>query len=188
MGQALPLGNGRFGAMFSGHVDSEYLVFNDITLWMNSTRGESEFKQSGSPADGKDYLELVRAACREGKYGTREGSIESLGTKYLASKQELGNFAPFADLEIRTGHDPSAADDYHRALDLSTGVGSVRYTVGDVKYSREYFCSHPQDLFVARFTADGGTMDLVLEARTAHKQRTRSNPKAGRFTCADLPA
>ena len=41
MGQALPLGNGRFGAMFSGHVDSEYLVFNDITLWMNSTRGEN---------------------------------------------------------------------------------------------------------------------------------------------------
>ena len=72
MAEALPLGNGRFGAMFSGHVDWEYLVFNDITLWMNSTRGESEFKQSGSPADGKDYLELVRAACREGKYGARK--------------------------------------------------------------------------------------------------------------------
>lgn len=170
MGQALPLGNGRYGAMFSGHVDSEYLVFNDITLWMNSTRGESEFKQSGSPADGKDYLELVRAACREGKYGTGEGSIESLGTKYLASRQELGNFAPFADLEIRTGHDPSVAEDYHRALDISTGLGSVCYTLGDVKYSREYFCSHPQDLFFARLTADGGTMDLVLEARTAHKK------------------
>ncbi len=107
MGGALPLGSGRFGAMFSGHVDSEYLVFNDITLWMNSTRGESEFKQSGSPADGKDYLELVRAACREEKFGEEEGSIESLGTKFLASKQELGNFAPFADLEIRTGHDPT---------------------------------------------------------------------------------
>ena len=168
IGESLPLGNGRFGAMFSGHVESEYLVFNDITLWMNSTRGESEFKQSGSPADGKDHLELVRAACREGKYGTREGSIESLGTKYLATKQRLGNYAPFADLEIRTGHDPSAADDYHRALDISTGVGRVRYTIGSVTYSREYFCSHPQDLFVARFTADGGEMDLVVEARTPH--------------------
>ena len=172
MTQALPLGNGRFGAMFSGHVDSEYLVFNDITLWMNSTRGESKFKQSGSRTDGKDYLEVVRAACREGKYGAKAGSAEALGTKYLASKQPLGNFAPFADLEIRTGHDPSAADDYRRALDISTGVGSVRYTVGDVKYSREYFCSHPHDVFAARFTADGGTMDLVLEARTAHPKRT----------------
>lgn len=172
MAEAMPLGNGRFGAMFSGHVDSEYLVFNDITLWMNSTRGESAFRQSGSPADGKDYLELVRVACCEGKYGTEEGSAEALGTKYLASKQELGNFAPFADLEIRTGHDPSAAEDYHRALDLSTGVGSVSYTLADVKYSREYFCSHPQDLFVARLTADGGTMDLVLQARTAHPKNS----------------
>jgi len=172
MGQALPLGNGRFGAMFSGHVDSEYLVFNDITLWMNSTRGAGEFKQSGSPPDGKDYLELVRAACREGKYGTGEGSIESLGTQYLATKQNLGNFAPFADLEIRTGHDPSAADDYHRTLDLSTGVGSVRYTMGEVTYTREYFCSHPQDVCAARFTAEGGKMDLVLEARTPHPKST----------------
>jgi len=47
MTQALPLGNGRFGAVFSGHVDSEYLVFNDITLWMNATRGESEFYDQG---------------------------------------------------------------------------------------------------------------------------------------------
>ena len=172
MTQALPLGNGRFGAMFSGHVDLEYLVFNDITLWMNSTRGESEFKQSGSRADGKDYLEVVRAACREGKYGTKDGSAEALGTKYLASKQWFGNFAPFADLEIGTGHDPGVADDYHRALDISTGVGSVRYTVGNVKYTREYFCSHPQDLFVARFTADGGKMDLKLKAITAHKKST----------------
>ncbi|WP_146599253.1 glycoside hydrolase family 95 protein [Novipirellula aureliae] len=172
MGEALPLGNGRFGAIFSGHVDSEYLVFNDITLWMNSTRGASEFKQSGSPADGKDYLEMVRTACREGKFGTGEGSIESLGTEYLATKQRLGNFAPFADLEIRTGHDSNAVEDYDRALDLATGVASVRYRIGDVTYSREYFCSHPQDVFVARFSADGGKMDLVLQARTPHKKNT----------------
>ena len=172
MTQALPLGNGRFGAMFSGHVDVEYLVFNDITLWMNSTRGESEFRQSGSPVDGKDYLEVVRAACREGKFGSGKGSVESLGTKYLGSKQRLGNFASFADLEIQTGHDPGAAEGYHRSLDISTGVGRVRYKVGDVTYSREYFCSHPHDLFVARLTADGGKMDLQLKAHTAHKRNT----------------
>ena len=61
---ALPLGNGRLGAMFSGAVDQEHLLINDITLWMHSTRGESEFKQSGSPENGKDFLESVRAACR----------------------------------------------------------------------------------------------------------------------------
>lgn len=170
--EALPLGNGRFGAMFSGHVDVEYLVFNDITLWMNSTRGETEFKQSGSPENGREYLELVRAACREEKFGTGKGAIESLGTKYLASKQKLGNYASFADLEIQTGHDSSAVQDYHRSLDLMTGVGRVRYKANDATYTREYFCSHPQDLFVARFTAEGGALDLRLKAITAHANHT----------------
>ena len=84
----------------------------------------------------------------------------------------MGNFAPFADLEIRTGQDPSAAEDYQRVLELSTGVGSVRYTIRNVTYTREYFCSHPQDLFVARFTADGGKMDLTLKVVTAHERHT----------------
>jgi alpha-L-fucosidase 2 len=170
--QALPLGNGRFGAMFSGQVDLEYLVFNDITLWMNATRGESELKQSATRTDGKDTLELVRAACREGKFGTGKDSAEALGTKYLASKVPLGNFASFADLEIQTGHNPDKAENYQRELNLSTGVGRVSYQVGGVTYTREYFCSHPQDLFVARYTAEGGELDLTLKAITAHKKHT----------------
>lgn len=51
----------------SGHVDVEYLVFNDITLWMNSTRGESEFKQSGSPADGT-FVQATVHARRDGSF------------------------------------------------------------------------------------------------------------------------
>jgi alpha-L-fucosidase 2 len=172
MTQALPLGNGRFGAMFSGHVDLEYIVFNDITLWHQSTRGESELLQSGTRTGGAEALELVRAACREGKFGTGKEAVETLGTQYLASKMELGNYASFADLEIQTGHDPEAASNYERELDLSTGVGSVHYTIDGVTYTREYFCSHPQDLFAARYTADGGTLDLTLKAITAHEKHT----------------
>jgi alpha-L-fucosidase 2 len=172
MTQALPLGNGRFGAMFSGHVDVEYLVFNDITLWHQSTRGESELLQSGTRTGGAEALELVRAACREGRFGTGKDAVETLGTKYLASQMQLGNFASFADLEIQTGHDPKGVKDYERELNLSTGVGRVRYTLGGCTYTREYFCSHPQDLFVARYTADGGTMDLRLKAITAHEKHT----------------
>ena len=173
MGQALPLGNGRFGAMFSGHVDSEYLVFNDITLWMNSTRGESEFKQSGSPADGKDYLELVRAACREGKYGTR-GRLHRIPGNQV-SRLKTGTWVISRPLPIlRYGPDMIRV---RRMTTIERWIfrpawGAFSYRVGDVTYSREYFCSYPQDLFVARFTADGGTMDLVLEARTAQPKNT----------------
>ncbi|WP_411828197.1 glycosyl hydrolase family 95 catalytic domain-containing protein [Luteolibacter sp. AS25] len=172
MNEALPLGNGRFGAMFSGHVDVEYLVFNDITLWMNATRGAAPLAQSGSPVDGKDHLEKVRAALRDGNFGTGKGSTESLGTEFLASKLNLGNYAPFADLEISTGHESSGVENYRRSLDLSTGLAEVRYQIEGATYTREYFCSHPQDVFAARFTVEGGELNLVLQARTGHKNNT----------------
>jgi alpha-L-fucosidase 2 len=172
MVEALPLGNGRLGAMFSGGIASEYLVFNDITLWMNATRGETALKQSGTPVDGREHLEQVRAAIREGRFGTGKDAAETLGTKYLASKQGLGNFAPMADLEIWTGHDSCEVENYQRQLDLSTGLGRVRYQIGDVRYTREYFCSHPDDLFVAKFTAEGGGLDLRLKVITAHQQNS----------------
>ena len=48
MQTALPLGNGRLGAMFTGGIESEHLMLNDITLWMNTKRGLDPKKQSGA--------------------------------------------------------------------------------------------------------------------------------------------
>ena len=48
MQEALPLGNGRLGAMFSGGIDTENLLINDITLWMNAKRGMDEVAKSGT--------------------------------------------------------------------------------------------------------------------------------------------
>ncbi|MEP2775007.1 MAG: glycoside hydrolase family 95 protein [Luteolibacter sp.] len=170
--EALPMGNGRLGAMFSGGVDREYLAFNEITLWMNGSRGLGEVEQSGTRLDAGKHLETVREAYREGKYGTKEGSMESLGTEFLSSTQKLGNYAPFADLEILTGQDATAAKNYRRALDVSTGLGSVEYEIDGVKYSREFFTSHPADLFVARYKAEDGMLDLKLAAKSAHQKKS----------------
>ena len=48
MQTALPLGNGRLGAMFTGGIESEHLMLNDITLWMNTKRGLDPKEQSGA--------------------------------------------------------------------------------------------------------------------------------------------
>jgi len=172
MGQALPLGNGRFGAMFSGGVDSEYIVFNEISLWANSSRGQNKIDQSGAPRNAYKHLDIVRSAARDGKFGKGEDSVEALGTKHLATKQSLGHYAPFADLIITTGHDLQSAKNYRRALDVTNGVGSVSYEISGVKYKREYLCSFPDDLCAIRLTADGGVMDLSLSMATAHQRKT----------------
>ena len=166
---ALPLGNGRLGAMFSGGIDKEHLLINDITLWMNTNRGMDEVAQSGTRTGGSKGLETVREAYRADKYGTKAGSMESLSTKHLSSKAPLGNYAPFADVFISSGHDPESVSDYRRALDSRTGLGTVSYSIGDEKYTREFFCSHPNDVVVTRYAASGPTLNLTVMASTKHK-------------------
>ena len=131
---ALPLGNGRLGAMFSGGIETEHLLINDITLWMNAKRGMDEVAQSGTRIGAHENLETVRQAYRDGKYGTKPGSMESLSTEYLSSKERLGNYAPFTDVLISTEHDPASARDYRRSLDSRTGLGTVSYSIGKGKF------------------------------------------------------
>ncbi len=165
---ALSLGNGRLGAMFSGGIDAEHLMINDITLWMNARRGMDEVAQSGTRIGAHENLDAVRQAYRDGKYGTRKGSMESLGTQYLSSTEPLGNYAPFSDLLISSGHDPSAARDYRRSLDARTGLGTVSYSIGTGHFKREFFCSYPHDVVVARYTAEGAKLNLTIQTTTRH--------------------
>ena len=173
MQTALPLGNGRLGAMFSGGIETEHLAINDITLWMNAKRGLDKVAQSGTRIGASKNLETVREAYREGKYGTKSGSMESLGTEYLSSKVKIGNYAPFSDVLISTGHDPASIKDYRRSLDSQTGLGTVSYSIGDAKFTREFFCSHPHDVVAAHYTASGDSPDsklnLTVATSTKHK-------------------
>ncbi|WP_390622314.1 glycoside hydrolase family 95 protein [Novipirellula aureliae] len=165
---ALPLGNGRLGAMFSGGIDIEHLLINDITLWMNSKRGLDAVAQSGTRMVASTDFETVRKAYRDDKYGTKEGSMESLSTKYLSSTEPLGNYAPFTDLLISSGHDPASVRDYRRSLDSRNGLGTVSYSIGNGKYKREFFCSYPHDVVVARYIAEDATLDLTIQTTTQH--------------------
>ena len=169
MQEALPLGNGRLGAMFSGGIEEEHIMLNDITLWMNSKRGLSRLEQSGTRIGAYKNFEKVREAYRQGAYGTSENSMEALSTKYLSSQQPLGNYAPFTDLFISTAHDSAAVRNYTRTLDAHTGVGTVAYMIGEAHFKREYFCSHPNDIIALRYTAQNTTMDLQIKVGTLHK-------------------
>jgi len=169
MQEALPLGNGRLGAMFSGGIEEEHIMLNDITLWMNSKRGLSEVEQSGTRIGAYNNFENVRQAYRDGNYGTSENSMESMSTKYLSSHQPLGNYAPFTDLFISTGHDSTAVSAYKRTLDANSGIGKVSYNIGNAQFTREYFCSHPNDLVAVRYTAQNSKLNLKFYVSTLHK-------------------
>lgn len=170
MQEALPIGNGRLGAMFTGGIGQEHLMINDITLWMNTKRGLDYIDQSGTRIGAHKNFEKVREAYRKGNYGTSENSMESLSTKYLSSTQPLGNYAPFTDLYISTEqHSSALVSGYSRTLDAETGMGSVSYTIGKGHFTREYFCSHPDDLLAIRYRAENAKMNLKIKTSTLHK-------------------
>ncbi|MFC7338718.1 glycoside hydrolase N-terminal domain-containing protein [Haloferula chungangensis] len=166
---ALPLGNGRLGAMFSGGIAEEQLMLNDITLWMNTKRGQDEAAQSSARKVSPEDFEKVRETYRQEKMGSGPESMEGISTKYLSSKEPLGNYAPFANLVISTGHDASKAKNYKRSLDARNGVGNVSYSLDGGDFTREYFCSFPHDVVAMRYTADGARLDLTISANTFHK-------------------
>lgn len=169
MREALLLGNGRLGAMFDGGTDQEYIAINEIAAWANTSRGRDEVSQSGVRIGSYIYLETVRAATRNEQYGMGRNSVEELATKHFGSHTRLGNYTSFTDVFISTGHDANEVENYQRTLNLRTGIGTVSYTIGDTKYTREYFVSYPNDLMVMRYTSDGEPLNLTIQQSTKHK-------------------
>lgn len=137
--EALPLGNGRLGAMHFGGVQHERFQLNEDTLW------------SGEPTNGdnpgaKAVLPEIRRALFEG----RLGEVDALSRKMQGPFTE--SYLPMGDLRLDIGQ--VDAKGYHRELNLDTAVSSLTYEAGGVRYRREAFVSHPAQAFVLRLSAD----------------------------------
>ncbi|MHC4322824.1 MAG: glycoside hydrolase family 95 protein [Planctomycetota bacterium] len=141
--QALPVGNGRLGAMIFGGTAGERLQFNEDTLW---TGRPHEYQHGGAVA----HLPVVRKLLFEGK----QREAEKLAAEQMMSvplRQE--KYQPFGDLRLSfPGHDQPA--DYRRELDIDSSLATVRYRLGDVEFVREVFCSFPDQVIVVRLTCE----------------------------------
>jgi len=141
--EALPVGNGRLGAMIFGGVPHERIQFNEDTLW---TGGPHDYTHPGA----SDYLGRIR----ELLFAGRPRDAEALAMERFMSVP-LGQTAyqPFGDIVIDfPGHDAFTA--YERSLDIGRAVGAVRYRVNGTTFTREVFASHPDRVLVVRLTAD----------------------------------
>ena len=141
--EALPVGNGRLGAMVFGGVPRERIQFNEETLW---TGGPHDYSHPGA----SEYLAKIRELLFAGK--PREA--EALAMERFMSVP-LGQMAyqPFGDLAIDLpGHERFT--DYGRSLDIGRALSGVTYKVNGTAFAREVFASHPDQVIVVRLTAD----------------------------------
>ena len=141
--EALPLGNGRLGAMVFGNANKERLQLNEESLW------------AGEPTDAypdgfKENLRKVQKLVLAGKIV----EARELGLKTLTKRPtSFRSYEPLADLWIEVEH-AGEVKDYRRDLDLETGVGSVTYESGGVRFKREIFISAVDDCVAVRLSVD----------------------------------
>ena len=141
--QALPLGNGRLGAMVFGNVNGERIQLNENSLWMGGPRDTNN-------ADALEHLAEVRRLLFAGLPVEAYAIAEkySMGRPFrLESYQSLG------DLRLTFEHE-GAPTDYRLQLDIDAAVARLTYQLGGVRYTREIFASHPAQAIVMRITAD----------------------------------
>src|SRR5271163_292075 len=142
---ALPIGNGRLGAMvFGGGEDGafnkELLQFNEDTLWSGQPR-------DGNNRDAKNHLAAIRAAVLEQQdYHLADQLCRKMQGLFAESYQPLGN------LRLDLSHS-GPSKNFRRQLDLDTACVTTSYEVEGVQFQREAFVSAPDQVLVLRVTA-----------------------------------
>lgn len=162
--EALPVGNGRLGAMvFGGHA-TEKISLNEDTLW-------SGFPRDWNNPDAKEHLPVVRKlVLQEQNYHAADTECRKMQGPYNQS------YEPLADITLEFDH-PSEVQSFQRSLDLDSAVASIYYEVDDCKYSRDIFVSAPAQVFVVRLSASKPN-HLNCEIRLSSQLRSASESTA----------
>ncbi|TWE01868.1 alpha-L-fucosidase 2 [Neobacillus bataviensis] len=139
--EALPLGNGRLGAMVFGGIQNERIQLNEDTLWSGTVQDKTNY-------EAYDYLQEARQLIFEGKYAEAEQLIEA---NMVGEDGEA--YQPLGDLYI-DHHFNGTASNYKRELSLNTGIAKTECTVDEAHYTRETFISNPHQVLAVRIQAN----------------------------------
>jgi alpha-L-fucosidase 2 len=141
--QALPVGNGRLGAMVFGGTNRERLHLTESTLWSGTPSAHDV-----NPA-ARESIAAIRNLFFAGRYTEAE---ELCRKDLLGSGSQFGTALPIAFLEIETILDGEISG-YRRSLDLDDAIARVEFAAGDVVFHREVFASHPGGVIAVRLTS-----------------------------------
>ncbi|MEO8615396.1 MAG: glycoside hydrolase family 95 protein, partial [Luteolibacter sp.] len=164
--EALPIGNGRLGAMVFGQPETERLALNDITVWSGGPQPDA------NRPDGYQFLAEIRKTIRDGRYD----EAVKLSNDHLTCKTnyDQNKYQELGDLNFRFRLPAGQPTGYRRWLDLDQALAGVEFQVGTTKYHREFFSSAPDKVLVQRVSASipkSVSFELVL--KRAEKAQTR---------------
>ena len=159
---ALPIGNGRLGAMIYGNPDKEIIQLNEHTVWSGSPN------RNDNPLSS-DSLAIIRQLIFQGK----QKDAERIANRVIITKKSHGQkFEPVGSLQLDfDGHNNFS--NYSRELDIERAITQTTYTVGDVVYTRQAFASFPDRVVIMRITASQpGSISFTASFTTPQKRTT----------------
>ena len=157
--EALPIGNGRLGAMVFGGIDKEHIQLNEDTL------------SAGGPYDptNPNALAALPEARRLIFAGDFNQANKLIGAKMMGKPIVQMPYQTVGDLYLTFANIEGAAN-YRRQLDLDTAIARVDFSAGDVNFTREVFSSPVDQVIVIRLTADKpGKISFDAMMRTPQK-------------------
>jgi alpha-L-fucosidase 2 len=162
--RALPIGNGRLGAMVFGNAANELLQLNEDTVWAGGPYDSSNTRGAGSLAEIRrlvfaDQWSQAQNLINQTMLGNPAGQL---------AYQTVGN--------LRLAFPAGPVTQYARTLDLTTAIASVTYVAGGVRFQREVFASAPDQVIVVRLTADRAGAVSVTATLDSPQRTTVSSP------------
>lgn len=159
---ALPIGNGRLGAMVYGNVEKETFQLNEHTVW------------SGGPCrnDSREALAAL-PEIRQLIFNGKHKEAEQLTNKTFFNSHNHGQmFQPVGSLHLSfEGHNNFTG--YRRELDIEKAIATTTYTVGGVTYTREALASFTSRVIVIRLTASKpGSISFAATCSSPQKRHT----------------
>ncbi|MBQ9963636.1 MAG: glycoside hydrolase family 95 protein [Clostridia bacterium] len=153
--EALPIGNGHMGGMVYSNTGEEHISLNEDTLWSGAPK-------SCLPTDYEGAADEVRRLMAQ---GDRDGAAHVVWQRLMGDFTAC--YAPAGDGYISLD-EAGEVQAYRRELDLATGVVTACYRIGDTQYTREVFCSYPDDVFVVRLKANQPVLSGRIRLESPH--------------------
>lgn len=147
---ALPVGNGRIGAMVYGRPDKELIQLNEDSVWSGGKRNRNN-------PDAREGLEEIRKLIIEEKIPEAE---ELAFRKMQGVNPNSRHYMPLGNLDIAMDIGGQKAKNYKRGLNLESAVAFTEFTAGETAFRREVFASEPDSIIAVHITAENGTVNL----------------------------
>jgi len=142
--EALPLGNGRLGAMVYGTPYTDCICLNEDSVWYGGP-------QDRNNKSAKEYLPKIRELIFEGRIKEAQ---DLCALALSGTPESQRHYEPLGNLYLLFDGENTEITHYHRWLDSADAVARVTYRKDGVNYTRQYITSYPKGIMAVRLTAD----------------------------------